>query len=61
MNKIQKIWANKHPCVYLKAIICADCPRRICDDGDTCDMSEGRTYYLEMFEEGYAEGKKHSS
>lgn len=42
-----------YPCIYMGAILCDDCPRKNCDDGDTCDMYNGRTDNMRAFEAGW--------
>lgn len=46
-------FARWSPCVYMGAILCDECPRKECGDGDMCDMYHGRTGRQEAFEAGW--------
>ena len=46
-------FAKWSPCIYEGVILCDECPRKDCGDGDTCDMYHGRTGYQKAFEAGW--------
>jgi len=46
-------FAKWSPCIYMGAIVCYECPRKDCGDGDHCDMYHGRIGKQQAFEAGW--------